>query len=190
MNRISERGIPRRELTLHVGAGTFQPVKSDTIGEHIMHSEWIAISRELISELATTNRRIIAVGTTSVRTLESLYHIGCQISEGKGCAEVEQWYPYSENHPKITRQEAFRQILNWLDENGLNVLISATRIIIAPGYNYKVVDGMVTNFHQPRSTLLLLVSAFTNEDWRPIYEFALQNNYRFLSYGDGSLLLK
>lgn len=190
LDRITERGIPRRELTLHVGAGTFQPVKSDTIGEHIMHSEWIAVSRELISELAATNRKIIAVGTTSVRTLESLYHIGCLISEGKGCGEVPQWYPYSENHPQLTRQEAFQQILKYLNETELNVLISATRIIIAPGYCYKVVDGMVTNFHQPRSTLLLLVSAFTDEDWRPIYEFALQNNYRFLSYGDGSLLLK
>ncbi len=190
LDRISRRGIPRRELTLHVGAGTFQPVKSDTIGEHVMHSEWIAVDRSLIAELAATDRKIIAVGTTSVRTLESLYHIGCLISEGKTPGEVPQWYPYSDTHPALSRSEAFRQILKWLDDNGLDVLISATRIIIAPGYTYRVVDGMVTNFHQPRSTLLLLVSAFTGGDWRPMYDFALGHGYRFLSYGDGSLLLK
>ena len=190
LQRISQRGIPRRELTLHVGAGTFQPVKSDTIGEHLMHSEWIAVDRDLIAELAATDRQIIAVGTTSVRTLESLYHIGCLISEGKSPCEVPQWYPYSDNHPALSRSEAFSMILRWLDDNNLNVLIAATRIIIAPGYCYRVVDGMVTNFHQPRSTLLLLVSAFTDGDWRPMYDFALSHDYRFLSYGDGSLLLK
>lgn len=190
LQRISQRGIPRYELTLHVGAGTFQPVKSDTIGEHMMHSEWIAVDRRLIAELAETDRRVIAVGTTSVRTLESLYHIGCLISEGRQADEVPQWYPYSPTHPMLSRREAFRKILEWLDNNDLNVLIAATRIIIAPGYTYRVVDGMVTNFHQPRSTLLLLVSAFTGGDWRPVYDFALQHDYRFLSYGDGSLLLK
>lgn len=190
LHRISQRGIPRRELTLHVGAGTFQPVKSDTIGEHTMHSEWIAVDRSLIAELAATDRKIIAVGTTSVRTLESLYHIGCLISEWKSPCEVPQWYPYTDSHPSLSRKEAFCRILRWLDDNHLNVLIAATRIIIAPGYSYRVVDGMVTNFHQPRSTLLLLVSAFTDGDWRPMYDFALSHDYRFLSYGDGSLLLK
>ncbi len=190
LQRISQRGIPRRELTLHVGAGTFQPVKSDTIGEHTMHSEWIAVGRQLIAELAATDRKVIAVGTTSVRTLESLYHIGCLISEGKPAGEVPQWYPYAPGHPALSRKDAFGRILKYLDDNGLATLISATRIIIAPGYTYRVIDGMVTNFHQPRSTLLLLVSAFTGGDWRPIYDFALQHDYRFLSYGDGSLLLK
>ncbi|MBD5257294.1 MAG: S-adenosylmethionine:tRNA ribosyltransferase-isomerase [Barnesiella sp.] len=190
LQRISQRGIPRRELTLHVGAGTFQPVKSDTIGEHLMHSEWIAVDRSLIAELAADNRKVIAVGTTSVRTLESLYHIGCLLSQGKAPGEVPQWYPYSPEHPDLSRSEAFSLILKYLDNNGLNVLIASTRIIIAPGYTYRVVDGMVTNFHQPRSTLLLLVSAFTGGDWRPMYDFALQNGYRFLSYGDGSLLLR
>lgn len=190
LQRISQRGIPRRELTLHVGAGTFQPVKSDTIGEHTMHSEWIAVDRSLIAELAATDRKIIAVGTTSVRTLESIYHIGCLISEGQSPCEVPQWYPYTDSHPSLSRKEAFCHILRWLDDNHLNVLIAATRIIIAPGYSYRVVDGMVTNFHQPRSTLLLLVSAFTDGDWRPMYDFALSHDYRFLSYGDGSLLLK
>ncbi|MBD5234873.1 MAG: S-adenosylmethionine:tRNA ribosyltransferase-isomerase [Barnesiella sp.] len=190
LQRISQRGIPRRELTLHVGAGTFQPVKSDTIGEHLMHSEWIAVDRSLIAELAADNRKVIAVGTTSVRTLESLYHIGCLLSQGKAPGEVPQWYPYTPEHPNLSRSEAFSLILKYLDDNGLNVLIASTRIIIAPGYTYRVVDGMVTNFHQPRSTLLLLVSAFTGGDWRPMYDFALQNGYRFLSYGDGSLLLR
>ena len=190
LQRISQRGIPRRELTLHVGAGTFQPVKSDTIGEHLMHSEWIAVDCSLIAELAADNRKVIAVGTTSVRTLESLYHIGCLLSQGKAPGEVPQWYPYTPEHPDLSRSEAFSLILKYLDDNGLNVLIASTRIIIAPGYTYRVVDGMVTNFHQPRSTLLLLVSAFTGGDWRPMYDFALQNGYRFLSYGDGSLLLR
>ena len=190
LQRISQRGIPRRELTLHVGAGTFQPVKSDTIGEHLMHSEWIAVDRSLIAELAADNRKVIAVGTTSVRTLESLYHIGCLLSQGKAPGEVPQWYPYSPEHPDLSRSEAFSLILKYLDDNSLNVLIASTRIIIAPGYTYRVIDGMVTNFHQPRSTLLLLVSAFTGGDWRPMYDFALQNGYRFLSYGDGSLLLR
>lgn len=190
LERISRRGIPRRELTLHVGAGTFQPVKSDTIGEHLMHSEWIAVERDLIAELAATDRKIIAVGTTSVRTLESLYHIGCLISEGTWDGEVPQWYPYRDEASNMSRGEALRHILRMLDDNNLSELIASTRIIIAPGYSYRMVDGMVTNFHQPRSTLLLLVSAFTGGDWRKMYEFALANNYRFLSYGDGSLLLK
>lgn len=155
-----------------------------------MHSEWIAVDRSLIAELAATERKVIAVGTTSVRTLESLYHIGCLISEGKMDGEVPQWYPYSESHPHLSRKEAFSNILTWLDDNNLDVLIAATRIIIAPGYTYRVIDGMVTNFHQPRSTLLLLVSAFVGGEWRPVYDFALDHGYRFLSYGDGSLLLK
>lgn len=186
LERISQRGIMRRELTLHVGAGTFQPVKSETIGEHIMHSEWIAVNRKLIAELMDTDRKVIAVGTTSVRTLESLYHIGCLIREGKWNGEVPQWYPYTAKHPALSRKEAFESILNWMQGD---ILIASTRIIIAPGYKYRVIDGMVTNFHQPRSTLLLLVSAFVDGDWRSIYDFALEHDYRFLSYGDGSLLL-
>lgn len=189
LQEISNRGIPRRELTLHVGAGTFQPVKSDTIGDHQMHSEFISIGRELIKELAESSREVIAVGTTSVRTLESLYHIGCLISTGQWNGEVPQWYPYSADHPSLTTREAFAKATDYLDTNGLETLIGSTRIIIAPGYKYHVVDGMVTNFHQPRSTLLLLVSAFVGGDWRRMYEFALDNGYRFLSYGDASLLI-
>ena len=141
--------------------------------------------------LLVADHNIIAVGTTSVRTLESLYHIGCLISEGSWDGEVPQWYPYSDNHPQLSATEAFDAILRYLDDNNADALIGSTRIIIAPGYEYKVVKGMVTNFHQPRSTLLLLVSAFIgDEQWRPMYDFALANDFRFLSYGDACLLLR
>lgn len=189
LDGISSLGIPRRELTLHVGAGTFQPVKADNIGGHDMHCEFIAVSRSLIAEIAEEKRRVIAVGTTSVRTLESLYHIGCLISEGKFDGEVPQWYPYSESHPQLTVAESMRRILEYLDRDGSNTLTASTRIIIAPGYKYRIVKGMVTNFHQPRSTLLLLVSAFVNGDWRRMYDYALESDFRFLSYGDAQLLL-
>lgn len=186
---IDRLGIPRRELTLHVGAGTFQPVKSDTIGSHMMHSEFISVSKALVENLATTERKPFAVGTTSVRTLESLYHIGCMLEEGVEINEVPQWYPYSETHPNLPMRDAMRNIVKYLERNNLTKLVASTRIIIAPGYNYKVVKGIVTNFHQPQSTLLLLVSAFTRGDWRNMYDFALQNEFRFLSYGDACLLL-
>ena len=190
LERISARGIPRRELTLHVGAGTFQPVKADEIGDHEMHSEFIAVSRELIAELARDEKRVIAVGTTSVRTLESLYHAGCLIAAGEWSGEVPQWAPYEADESRfISVGDAMQAILDYLDSRGENTFIASTRIIIAPGYRYRVVKGMVTNFHQPRSTLLLLVSAFTGGDWRPIYDFALANGFRFLSYGDACLLL-
>lgn len=187
LSRIDELGISRRELTLHVGAGTFQPVKAETIGGHGMHSEFISVSRDLIAELAGTDRKIIAVGTTSVRTLESLYHLGCMVLEGKEPDEVPQWYPYSGVKPATA--EALKALRGYLDEKGLSRLTASTRIIIAPGYNYHVVSGMVTNFHQPQSTLLLLVSAFTGGDWRKMYDYALSHDFRFLSYGDAQLLL-
>lgn len=188
LKRISEKGIQRRELTLHVGAGTFQPVKSDTIGEHDMHTEFIEISRELIAELAETDKRVTAVGTTSVRTLESLYHIGCLISEGNFDGEVPQWYPYSPAHPELSVAESLSETLRYLDDNRLGAMTASTRIIIAPGYKYRIVNQMITNFHQPKSTLLLLVSAFIGKGWRQMYDFALENGYRFLSYGDAQLL--
>lgn len=188
LEAISERGIPRRELTLHVGAGTFQPVKSDTIGDHEMHSEFIAVSRALIEELATTDRRIIAVGTTSVRTLESLYHLGCMAHQGLGQTILQQWYPYSAEHPALSVGEAMQALLRSFDGP---VFVASTRLMIAPGYTYRIVRGMVTNFHQPRSTLLLLVSAFIGDrpGWRTLYDHALAGEYRFLSYGDACLLL-
>lgn len=189
LNTISQRGIPRRELTLHVGAGTFQPVKSENIGEHEMHSEFIAVPRTLIEELASTERDVIAVGTTSVRTLESIYHIGCLLYQGLPANELPQWYPYSDNHPHLPVKESLNAILRHLDETGEDRLIASTRVIIAPGYKYQIVKGIITNFHQPQSTLLLLVSAFVNGDWKAMYDFALEKNFRFLSYGDASLLL-
>lgn len=189
LEEISARGIPRRELTLHVGAGTFQPVKSDEIGDHEMHSEFIAVPRNLIAELAADERRVIAVGTTSVRTLESLYHAGRLIALDRWNGEVPQWTPYDTTLPDLPVADAMQAILRHLDAEGTTTFIASTRIIIAPGYRYRVVRGMVTNFHQPRSTLLLLVSAFTRGDWRPLYDFALTHSFRFLSYGDACLLL-
>lgn len=193
LEEISRKGIPRRELTLHVGAGTFQPVKSDEIGDHQMHSEFIAVPKTLIKELADTDRRVIAVGTTSVRTLESLYHAGKLIANGNWDGEVPQWAPYADKTEKhsadISVCDALNAISAYLDNRGEDTFIASTRIIIAPGYRYRIVKGMVTNFHQPRSTLLLLVSAFTGGDWRPIYDYALANSFRFLSYGDACLLL-
>lgn len=187
---ITQRGIPRRELTLHVGAGTFQPVKSDNIGEHMMHAEFIAVNKSLIEELARSQMRVIAVGTTSVRTLESLYHIGCLIHQGTFTGEVPQWYPYEDNHPQLSIAESMECVLKYLVEHSSDILVASTRIIIAPGYEYKVVKGMVTNFHQPRSTLLLLISAFVGGNWQQIYDHALENGYRFLSYGDACLFLE
>lgn len=192
LERISERGIPRLEVTLHVGAGTFQPVKSDSIGDHPMHREFIAVDLGVIRRLAdaVATGRVVAVGTTSVRTIESLYHIGCLMYQGKWDGEVPQWYPYDAEHPELEPSEALRIVADRLEADGLPALIAGTRIIIAPGYKYRVVKGMVTNFHQPRSTLLLLVSAFTGgEVWREIYDFALAHDFRFLSYGDACLLL-
>lgn len=189
LDEISRRGIPRRELTLHVGAGTFQPVKSDEIGEHEMHSEFIAVPVRLIRELAETDRRVIAVGTTSVRTLESLYHAGAMTVRGTWQWEVPQWEPYTHAGDDITPRQALTALADSLEAAGQDTFMAQTRIIIAPGYRYRIVSGMVTNFHQPQSTLLLLVSAFTGGDWRPMYDFALENGFRFLSYGDASLLL-
>ncbi len=190
LSAIDAAGIPRRELTLHVGAGTFQPVKSENIGGHDMHSEFISVSRDLIEELASSQRRVIAVGTTSVRTLESLYHLGCMLSQGLGCQELPQWYPYGNNHPNLSVTQAMEQLLQHLDSTGDDRLLASTRVIIAPGYDYRIVKGIITNFHQPQSTLLLLVSAFVGGKWREMYDYALDNDYRFLSYGDASLLLR
>lgn len=187
--RIAGRGIPRLEVTLHVGAGTFQPVKSDSVGEHPMHSEFIAVDCDTIEALARGDRSVVAVGTTSVRTLESLYHIGCLMHQGRWQGEVPQWYPYEPGHPDLDPGEALRVILRHLDASGESTLVASTRIIIAPGYCYRLVCGMVTNFHQPQSTLLLLVSAFIGDSWRNMYDHALAVPYRFLSYGDACLLL-
>lgn len=189
---LDERGIDREELTLHVGAGTFRPVKSEEIEGHEMHTEYISVSRRTIEKLLGHGCRAVAVGTTSVRTLESLYYIGCLISRNPDASQeelhVRQWMPYEE-HPALTPEEALQQILDYLRRHGMEALHTGTQIIIAPGYEYKIVRKMVTNFHQPQSTLLLLVSAFVKGDWRRIYDYALGNGFRFLSYGDSSLLI-
>lgn len=187
LKRISDKGIIRSELTLHVGAGTFQPVKEDDVALHQMHSEYISVSKELIASLASTSRKIYAVGTTSVRTLESLYHIGCLMAQGEWSGEVPQWYPYSPNHPNLSVQASLTYVLNYLEAEGLSHMVASTRIIIAPGYTYRMVEGIITNFHQPKSTLLLLVSAFIGDAWREVYDYALDHDFRFLSYGDACL---
>ncbi len=188
------RGITRRELTLHVGAGTFQPVKSDTIGGHDMHTEFISVPRQLIIDIINATSPIVAVGTTSVRTLESLYYIGLTLHRNPDATEsdlcVGQWMPYTEGSPISTR-EALQAIVDYLDRHHIDTYLGSTQIMIAPSFQFHVISGMITNFHQPQSTLLLLVSAFVGgERWRDIYRYALDNDFRFLSYGDGSLLLR
>lgn len=189
---LKARRIRCRELTLHVGAGTFRPVKSETISGHEMHTEFISVERSLIAALLDNLSQVIAVGTTSVRTLESLYYIGCRLAEYPDAAsadlKVSQWQPYRAA-TELPAEEALRHILDYLDRKGLSRLVTSTQILIAPGYRFHIVKGMVTNFHQPQSTLLLLVSAFVNGRWREIYEYALEHDFRFLSYGDSSLLL-
>lgn len=192
---LEAHGIEREELTLHVGAGTFKPVKSETIGQHEMHTETVAVKRQTIEKLLAHDAQAIAVGTTSVRTLESLYYMGLKVMRNPDVKEeelhVEQWEPYgaSLNEKSVSASEALRALLDWMDHNGLKTLHSATQIIIAPGYEYKIVKMLITNFHQPQSTLLLLVSAFVKGDWRKIYDYALSHEFRFLSYGDSSLLI-
>ena len=192
LNDIDARGIEREEVTLHVGAGTFRPVKSETIGEHPMHTEYIAVHRHTIERLLAHNGEAIAVGTTSVRTLESLYYMGLKLETNPGLSaedlHVHQWEPY-EQAANIAPMKALQNMLAWYDKNDETVLHSSTQIIIAPGYDYKIVKMLITNFHQPQSTLLLLVSAFVHGDWHKIYDYALTHDFRFLSYGDSSLLI-
>lgn len=193
LEQLDRSGVERREVTLHVGAGTFRPVKSEHIGDHDMHSEFISVDRDFIADLADAVeavRSVVAVGTTSVRTLESLYHIGCLMHAGRWDGELPQWTPYSPDANILPAAEALRTIVRHLDAAGDSMLIGRTRIIIAPGYRYRIVDAMVTNFHQPQSTLLLLVSAFLGDAWRQIYSHALDGGYRFLSYGDACLFFK
>ena len=192
LEAIDRAGIEREELTLHVGAGTFKPVKSEEIEGHEMHTEFISVRRHTIEKLIEYGVRAIAVGTTSVRTLESLYYLGLKVHSDKDIPEdklhVSQWEPY-EKEASITPIEALQELLDYLDRHSLPVLHSSTQIIIAPGYEYKIVKVLITNFHQPKSTLLLLVSAFLQGDWRKVYDYALDHEFRFLSYGDSSLLI-
>ena len=197
LDDLDARGIEREELTLHVGAGTFKPVKSDTIGQHEMHTEFVAVRRHTIERLLAHEGQAIAVGTTSVRTLESLYYMGMKILRNPDIKEeelhVNQWEPYgaetAPNEKLPGTMEALTALRDWMVRHELTVLHSSTQIIIAPGYDYKIVKMLVTNFHQPQSTLLLLVSAFVKGDWHKIYDYALAHDFRFLSYGDSSLLI-
>ena len=195
LHDIDAHGIDREELTLHVGAGTFRPVKSEEIADHQMHTEYIAVRRQTLEKLLRHGCQAIAVGTTSVRTLESLYYMGRKVLHDPSLDEtqlhVNQWAPYEDVAPDAepTVAQCIEALLDWLDARQLPVLHSSTQIIIAPGYDYKIVKMLVTNFHQPQSTLLLLVSAFVHGDWHTIYDYALSHDFRFLSYGDSSLLI-
>ena len=188
LEALDAQQINREEVTLHVGAGTFRPVKSEEIGGHDMHTEHIAVRRTTIEKLLAHGGIAIAVGTTSVRTLESLYYMGVRAAQGHTDLHVPQWMPY-ECNSTLSTCEALKALLEFMHTHKLEVLHSSTQIIIAPGYEYHIVQMMVTNFHQPQSTLLLLVSAFVQGDWRTIYDYALAHNFRFLSYGDSSLLI-
>ena len=191
-NQLRTQKIGICEITLHVGAGTFQPVKSETIEGHNMHHEQVIISIEILRCLIENPSNIVAVGTTSVRSLESLYWIGQQLEENRFDPfhpVVQQWEPY-ENKAKISIEKALQNIIYFLIENGEDSIRFSTQIIILPGYDFKLIRGMFTNFHQPQSTLLLLISAFLGDDWKKVYDFALNSNFRFLSYGDSNLYLK
>lgn len=192
LKALDNKGIDREELTLHVGAGTFKPVKSEEIEGHEMHTEYISVNKRTIQKLIAHGGQTIAVGTTSVRTLESLYYIGILLSQNPEANQeelhIKQWMPY-ENTLMLSAVESLQHILDYMDRHSLDALHTSTQIIIAPGYEYKIVKKIVTNFHQPQSTLLLLVSAFVKGDWRKIYDYALAHDFRFLSYGDSSLLI-
>ena len=189
---VDAHGVEREELTLHVGAGTFKPVKSEEIEGHEMHTEYVSVRRDTIRKLIAHDGCAIAVGTTSVRTLESLYYMGLKVIKNRDASEdelhVNQWEPY-DTETTVSTVESLTALGDWMDSHKLEVLHSSTQIIIAPGYEYHIVKMLVTNFHQPQSTLLLLVSAFVKGDWHKIYDYALANDFRFLSYGDSSLLI-
>ena len=200
---LKPKNIKIDEVTLHVGAGTFQPVKTHDIAEHHMHTELISVKRDTIANIQQNLGNIIAVGTTSVRTLESLYYLSPALGnlsllrEGEGESslnkteiklQVSQWQPYQQD-TDCSAYDALQNILDYLDANELDTLHAETQIMIKPGYKFRIVNGIITNFHQPKSTLLLLVSAFVNGNWKTIYDYALANDFRFLSYGDSSLLL-
>jgi len=210
-SKLASKNIPKAYVTLHVGAGTFKPVKAEQMKDHEMHAEFIDVTFEAIEQLeAHVEKGIIAVGTTSLRTLESLYWIGVKTIRNSNIAaadlHVTQWEPYDlarginenksslENIPKEytkalpSATESLQSLLKWMQKNSAQRIITKTQIIIAPGYEFKIIRALITNFHQPQSTLLLLVSAIVGENWKKIYQYALANEYRFLSYGDGSIL--
>ena len=192
---LQKKKIDREELTLHVGAGTFKPVKSETLAGHEMHSECFSVKKSTIEQLIKKQGKIFAVGTTSVRTLESLYYFGLTLDKNPDASPEEltisQWIPYPnrETQAMLPVSGALKNVLNYMERKNMETLTTHTQILIAPQYSFKIVNGIITNFHQPKSTLLLLISAFVGGRWREIYDYALANNFRFLSYGDSSLLV-
>lgn len=192
LNELKSKGIETAELTLHVGAGTFQPVKTDDVADHQMHTEVLSVRKSTLEQLIDHQGTIIAVGTTSVRTLESLFYIGIHLlypDKYREVFTVGQWEPY-QDLPDVSTEDSLRAIIDYLEKNQLTSLQAQTQILIRPGFDFRLISGMFTNFHQPKSTLLLLVSAFVGEDWKKIYHFAMDEGFRFLSYGDSSLLLR
>ena len=189
LESIRSKNVSTETVCLHVGAGTFLPVKSSLVSEHTMHREPFVVTLDLLEKLISRSGSLVAVGTTSVRTLESLYYVGVKCLEGGKPGDVGQWEPYEREYA-YTVKESLEAIVAYLKANGLTELKVGTRIIIVPGYKFKIVDVLVTNFHQPQSTLLLLISAFVGGDWHKIYDFALERDFRFLSYGDSSILFR
>ena len=192
LDRLAVRGVDTTMLTLHVGAGTFKPVKSETIGEHAMHEEWLEVSRDTIERLISQiGKPVIAVGTTALRTLESLYWLGVKMLRDEFIVQedlvVGQWEPYEQAVDTIP-VDALNALIKRMDDNGQSAISARTQILIAPGYTFRIVEGLVTNFHQPQSTLLLLVAALIGDDWKKVYGYAMEHDFRFLSYGDSSLL--
>ncbi|AFL85624.1 S-adenosylmethionine:tRNA-ribosyltransferase-isomerase (queuine synthetase) [Belliella baltica DSM 15883] len=189
LQKLAANKVKEEFLTLHVGAGTFQPIKTETITAHNMHSEQVVVSISTIQNITEHTQQLIAVGTTSMRSLESLYWFGVKLLREEGHEFlIPKLYPYQDFDQLPTRKESFETILTFMKKNNLSEITGSTEIFIMPGYNFKVCDGLVTNFHQPGSTLILLIAAFTKKYWKQIYKEALENDYRFLSYGDSSLL--
>jgi S-adenosylmethionine:tRNA ribosyltransferase-isomerase len=186
MDELSRLGVESQNVTLHVGAGTFKPIKSEKAATHTMHEEFFEVGVETVSML-TNKDMIVPVGTTSMRTLESLYHLGCQLVNGNTEMHVPQWSGFAGHD--LSKQEAMHAILVWMEKHAIAKLVASTSIMIVPGYKFKMCKGLVTNFHQPESTLILLVAAFIGQDWQKVYDHALAHDFRFLSYGDSSLLL-
>lgn len=189
LDKIRERNVSLETICLHVGAGTFLPVKSSLVSEHTMHREPFVVTLDFLEKLLARAGKVVAVGTTSVRTLESLYYIGVKCIENGVPSDVDQWDPYVRNYD-YSLEDSLKALVEYLKVNSLKELQLGTRIIIVPGYMFKVIDVLVTNFHQPQSTLLLLISAFVKGDWKNIYDYALTNDFRFLSYGDSSILFR
>jgi S-adenosylmethionine:tRNA ribosyltransferase-isomerase len=192
-HKLHKKNIRHHFITLHVGAGTFKPVTATTISEHTMHEEFIQVTVSLLQQLLLYPETVYAVGTTSLRTLESLYWMGVKTHRNPLLTPaqlvIQQWEVYDEllTH-QMPVEDALQSLLSWMTKNGVDNLLSKTQLLIAPGYSFKIIKGLITNFHQPQSTLLLLVAALAGPNWKKIYDYALQNDFRFLSYGDGCLL--